>query len=680
MPNNAQLSTETPLQTSTENQFAARRRNHLSRFLLVLFILAALSRVLWLGDAPGGLNQDEASTGYDAWALLSEGIDRHGLSWPVHFISWGSGQNALYAYLAIPVFAIDGPTVAALRFPAALLGVMGLWIFWRLGRREDQQLAIWALLVIASSPWHLMVSRWALEANAAPPLVLLATYCFVNAGQNLRWLAAGSSILALTVYAYGPAYFFAPLFMLCAWVIVARQQKFAFSWFALSGVAAFLIALPIMAFLVNNSIGTGHLHWGPISIPKYPSEARYSGIFLPLAENGWSQIPQNANAVFQLLLGAQDDGLPWNASPYWGPQLWLLTPFLLLGFGYAFKGKKITDELMAAWLICALITACCTAANINRINLIWLPALWLSARGFWLLREFTQWNRIAQATLFLLGVIFALYYFVSWQKRITDNFFPGLGEALQTIQREAPSNEKLIVTQQSIYTNVLFYLRPNPHDYVKTADIPDPKSAFATVNGFSNVRFGINADTINNANFWVADRTELAQFPLPSYNIQTFGLYAAITRKPVNEQICYRPMDLMGFTGQQDNGTLSINQEVDNPYFGLPIANQTFYSGLGVHGDSKWSKPLDGEDESLEIGMGLSTNSNCSDGMTFRILLDDKLAFSSGKMTPGYLAFTKIPVKGAHKITLITDAGYNNRCDHGLWVTPTLKRCPLKQE
>ena len=75
---------------------------------LVLFLIFTgfLIRLLMLKSLPYGLNQDEASSGYDAFALLAKGIDRNGVSFPVLFVSWGSGQNALMAYLAMPFIAL----------------------------------------------------------------------------------------------------------------------------------------------------------------------------------------------------------------------------------------------------------------------------------------------------------------------------------------------------------------------------------------------------------------------------------------------------------------------------------------------------------------------------------------------------------------------------------------------
>src|SRR5690242_2861668 len=67
--------------------------------------LGIVARVVDFGRVPPGLGQDEASIGYESWSLLHFGIDRNGISWPVHLVSWGSGQNALYAYFAMPFVA-----------------------------------------------------------------------------------------------------------------------------------------------------------------------------------------------------------------------------------------------------------------------------------------------------------------------------------------------------------------------------------------------------------------------------------------------------------------------------------------------------------------------------------------------------------------------------------------------
>ena len=54
---------------------------------VLIFLLAAGLRLWAFGTVPGGLNQDEASIGYDAWSILHYGIDRNGIRLPVHLIA-----------------------------------------------------------------------------------------------------------------------------------------------------------------------------------------------------------------------------------------------------------------------------------------------------------------------------------------------------------------------------------------------------------------------------------------------------------------------------------------------------------------------------------------------------------------------------------------------------------------
>lgn len=68
----------------------------------ILLLLGSLLRMVLIDNYPFGLNQDEASIGYDAYSILKYGIDRNGISFPIHLISWGSGQNSLYAYMIMP--------------------------------------------------------------------------------------------------------------------------------------------------------------------------------------------------------------------------------------------------------------------------------------------------------------------------------------------------------------------------------------------------------------------------------------------------------------------------------------------------------------------------------------------------------------------------------------------------
>ena len=99
--------------------------------LVLLFcLIGILARLILIGRIPYGLNQDEASAGYEAWSILNYGIDRNGVSYPVHLIAWGSGQNIAYSWLCMPFIALFGLSELTVRLPMALVGCISVVLFY----------------------------------------------------------------------------------------------------------------------------------------------------------------------------------------------------------------------------------------------------------------------------------------------------------------------------------------------------------------------------------------------------------------------------------------------------------------------------------------------------------------------------------------------------------------------
>ena len=59
--------------------------------LMLTLAVGFFARTWEYGSLPPSLNPDEASAGVEARSLLNYGEDRNGISYPVKFISWGSG-------------------------------------------------------------------------------------------------------------------------------------------------------------------------------------------------------------------------------------------------------------------------------------------------------------------------------------------------------------------------------------------------------------------------------------------------------------------------------------------------------------------------------------------------------------------------------------------------------------
>lgn len=517
------------------------------RFLLFLLFcalgLAIFTRLAFLGSMPGGLNQDEASIGYEAWAILHYGVDRWGLNHPLHLLSWGSGQNALYAYLSMPFIAVFDLTPLSIRLLSACLGLLSLGVVWRLAKRHsphDSTAPLILALLLATSPWHIMASRWALESNIAPAMLLLGVY-FMARWQDapLRFFPLGAAFIALSVYAYGTCYFFAPLLLLGCALYIARAAspvplRTKVKAVLLAAVAALVVAAPMILMVANNLMGHGHLTAFGITIPKYMAEARYSAIFLPFAGGGWDAYWQNAQTVFGLLFLAKDDGLSWNAASGWGAQYLWLTPFVLLGIGRSIRQGNGADHLMLIWFGGALLTALLTAANINRINLVWIPSLWLAGVGLLALchalRRWTAMPPIIASIILGFGLAFSHHYITVGQKTISHDFYLGLDQALARVLKDAPQGP-LNITDRSNYASTLFVAKTPPLHYKNTVVMDDVTAPFVTVRHFDRFDFGLRQPLEPQYVGWVVQVSELAAFtPEDCFSITRYGDYAAVTR------------------------------------------------------------------------------------------------------------------------------------------------------
>src|SRR4051812_13141688 len=172
--------------------------------LLGAIVVGLLLRTYAFAAIPRGLNQDEASTAYDAYSLIHFGVDRHGFRLPVVLVSWGSGMYALASYLAAPFIGIFGLEVWSARLPHLLAGMAALPLFFVLVRDTvDRRTAQIGVVLLAISPWHIMVSRWGLDSNLFPFVSLVATVLFVRPTPRPRLLMGAAAGYSLALYSYG---------------------------------------------------------------------------------------------------------------------------------------------------------------------------------------------------------------------------------------------------------------------------------------------------------------------------------------------------------------------------------------------------------------------------------------------------------------------------------------------
>lgn len=232
---------------------------HIKLFLILsVLCLGIFLRFFQLGSIPNGIDIDEASQGYDAFSLLKTGKDRYGEILPVFMRSFGNYQSPLYTYLTVvPVF-IFGLSAFATRFISAFSGVIILictfFLIINLRHRSKFETAILAMLFLAISPWGVLFSRTAVEANLALALLVSGIFFFVLSFKN-RWLFIPAClILALSAYAY-PAERIVSVVFLSFFSLLFRKELITDKKNTIIGLTLFLIIL-IPQFVLINSPGS----------------------------------------------------------------------------------------------------------------------------------------------------------------------------------------------------------------------------------------------------------------------------------------------------------------------------------------------------------------------------------------------------------------------------------------
>lgn len=458
----------------------------------LLLCLGFALRLAYLGAVPYGLNQDEASAGYEAWALLRGGVDRCGNAWPVLFVSWGSGQNVLMSYLAMPFVAALGLTETAVRLPNAIFGCLTLPVFWLLARRaRGRGFGVCALFLLAVCPWHIMMSRWALESNLLPFFLLAGVWCVSLARERPWALAGAAAFFGLSLYAYGTAFFFLPLFLVCAAVWLRRDLRPAS--FAVSLAIFILLALPIGLCQLRNALGLGSTTFLGLTLPALTQNRQAAtSVF---GGGGVRAALQNFSAALKLL-ASQSDGLVFNSLGLKSGGIFYFfgLPAAVLGVVLALRGagECPAERPVLLALFCALACAFFIDGNINRLNMLWLPLLYFSALGCYeILCKLKSWAVLPVAGILACLVVFLGAYRETFAGEGNSSFYPGLGEAIVCAESANPGGNIYItdyVNQPYIFA--LFYSRTDAKLFYYSAVYADPDAAFRQVLSFAGFRFG----------------------------------------------------------------------------------------------------------------------------------------------------------------------------------------------
>ncbi len=214
--------------------------------LAFIISLAFALRIFAIDSIPFGFTPDEASFGYDAYSILKTGKDQWGKILPITLESFGDFKLPIYSYITIPSVAVFGLTKFAVRLPNAIIGTLAVLVTFLLVRElfkktrgkdypvdsgfsdlttHNSQLGLVAAFMLAISPWHIMMSRGAFEANLTTFFMTLGSLLFLKGLSNPKFMNFSALAFGLNLFTYHSARLITPLVVIIL-VIIYKKELF----------------------------------------------------------------------------------------------------------------------------------------------------------------------------------------------------------------------------------------------------------------------------------------------------------------------------------------------------------------------------------------------------------------------------------------------------------------------
>ena len=324
--------------------------------LIIILLSAFLIRYINLGNTPS-LNPDEAALGYNAYSLILTGKDEHGISWPLHFKSFGDFKPGGYVYLALPFIKILGLTPLAVRLPNLIFSVLAIYFLYKLIflLTLDFRISLLSALVLSLSPWHIHFSRGAWESSVALSFIVIGTYFFFKSIKEkfLFNFTLFVVFYVLSMYLYHSARIIAPLLALSLLILYFKNLLKRTPQIFIPIIIGFILTLPVLLSFINNG---GTQRFGGVGLTADQGPVNRANELLNNHKNlntyvkiihskrilyliSWAQ-KYSSHFEFNFL-AVNGDEVPRSKSPEMGQIHLIEIPFLILGIIFLIRDKSI---------------------------------------------------------------------------------------------------------------------------------------------------------------------------------------------------------------------------------------------------------------------------------------------------------------------------------------------------
>lgn len=524
-------------------------------FFGAIMVLGAVLRLVCLGSMPGGLHQDESFVAWNAFAIFHEGMDSAGHVMPVYMADWGDGHSALYVWLTLPFLAINGGHVTPFlsRLPQALVGILTIGALYGIVRRMlGKDAALWTSFLLAVCPWHVMMSRWGLDANLAPGFLIFGLYFFVRAlsvdegdagGRQRRFLLLCAFFYGLALYSYAVIWPIVPLLLMLQIFYGLWHRKLRIDrWSLLSAFLLFVMALPLLLFILVNSGVIPQIELPFLTIPLMGGYRGGEIAFDPARM--WSNLRTALS-----LLWHQNTGAPYDVLLPWGLFYDVGRVFIVIGAAVLsvkvvrglWRREYVREtflliQLIGGGAVCLLVTAV-----LHQINALYIPLVICEGYGvLWLLKgiqkRYAVLGRVCGcllAAVYLLCLAgFQRDYYTKYREVADAYFGAGIEECVDYAKEACRmTGIQTVTAEQALqWPRLLLYTETLPSAYLESVvyDVAPAPASFSA--GDLLIRTRIDTERIDTDSVYILYFIDRERYEEDFELTQFYDWYVAVPK------------------------------------------------------------------------------------------------------------------------------------------------------
>lgn len=497
-------------------------------FFVLIIVVAIFLRFYNLSSNPPSLTWDEAAWGYNAYSLGIDGKDEFGKFLPITYIeSFGDFKPPVYAYLSVLPVKLFGLTEFSTRFASAFFGVLTVLLAYFLVRKvfssfdEKFKIVVGLLsaLLLAISPWHILLSRAAFEANVATFFIVCGVYFFLLALERSWMLPISIFSFVVSMYTFNTARIITPLLVLALFIANAKFMFFKMKLqLFISVIFGAIIFIPLFLFLLTPQAKLRFQEVNIFSDSSVINRANQeikndnSSVFSKAIHNrrfayGVEYLRHyfdNLNPQFLFIKG---DGNPKFSIQDVGQMYIWEIPFFLAGIFLLFRKKEGDWWIIPYWLFIGILPAASARETPHalRIETVLPTFQILTAYGLYYLFENFKFRikgisiRNLAIFILLLVVVFNFLYFyhnytVHYAKEYSGEWQYGYKDAVSFVEKNEESYDRIVITESlgRPYIYALFYTKYSPEKFRQEAVIEREVLGFVHVNKYSKFTFTKN--------------------------------------------------------------------------------------------------------------------------------------------------------------------------------------------